>query len=101
LQNFFDEIPGGSMARMIPAADRVKKARALIQKAREIPVPEETGRFDIYYIAEVKKLLREARDLIKFISYTPTASDEMKADVKMIFEEADLADQELLRGKKD
>jgi ABC-type Na+ transport system ATPase subunit NatA len=89
------------MARMIPAADRVKKARALIQKAREIPVPEETGRFDIYYIAEVKKLLREARDLIKFISYTPTASDEMKADVKMIFEEADLADQELLRGKKD
>jgi ABC-type Na+ transport system ATPase subunit NatA len=89
------------MARMIPAADRVKKARALIQKAREIPVPEETGRFDIYYIAEVKKLLREARDLIKFISYTPTASDEMKADVKLIFEEADLADQELLRGKKD
>jgi ABC-type Na+ transport system ATPase subunit NatA len=89
------------MARMIPAADRVKKARALIQKAREIPVPEETGRFDIYYIAEVKKLLREARDLIKFISYTPTASDEMKADVKLIFEEADLADQELLRGKKE
>jgi hypothetical protein len=89
------------MARMIPAADRVKKARALIQKAREIPVPPETGRFDIYYIAEVKKLLREARDLIKFISYTPTASDEMKADVKLIFEEADLADQELLRGKKE
>jgi ABC-type Na+ transport system ATPase subunit NatA len=89
------------MARMIPAADRVKKARALIQKAREIPVPEDTGRFDIYYIAEVKKLLREARDLIKFISYTPTASDEMKADVKLIFEEADLADQELLRGKKE
>jgi hypothetical protein len=89
------------MARMIPAADRVKKARALIQKAREIPVPPETGRFDIYYIAEVKKLLREARDLIKFISYTPTASDEMKADVKQIFEEVDLADQELLRGKKD
>jgi hypothetical protein len=89
------------MARMIPAADRVKKARALIQKAREIPVPPETGRFDIYYMAEVKKLLREARDLIKFISYTPTASDEMKADVKLIFEEADLADQELLRGKKE
>jgi ABC-type Na+ transport system ATPase subunit NatA len=89
------------MARMIPAADRVKKARALIQKAREIPVPEETGRFDIYYMAEVKKLLHEARDLIKFISYTPTASDEMKADVKLIFEEADLADQELLRGKKE
>jgi hypothetical protein len=88
------------MARMIPAAERVKKARELIQKAREIPVPPETGRYDIYYIAEVKKRLREARDLIKFISYTPTASDEMKADVKAIFEEADRADQELLRGSK-
>jgi hypothetical protein len=87
------------MARLIPAADRIKKARLLIQKARDLPVPEETGRFDIYYIAEVKKLLREARDLIKFISYTPTASDEMKVEVKQIFEDADLADQELLRGR--
>jgi ABC-type Na+ transport system ATPase subunit NatA len=87
------------MARLIPAADRIKKARALIQKARETPVPEETGRFDIYYMAEIKKLLREARDLVKFISYTPTASDEMKAEVKEIFEDADRADQELLRGQ--
>jgi hypothetical protein len=89
------------MAKMILAADRVKKARALIQKARDIPVPPETGRFDIYYMAEVKKYLREARDLIKFISYTPTASDEIKAEVKEIFEEADRADQELLRGPRE
>jgi ABC-type Na+ transport system ATPase subunit NatA len=87
------------MARLIPAADRIKKARALIQKARETPVPEETGRFDIYYMAEIKKLLREARDLVKFISYTPTASEEMKTEVKEIFEDADRADQELLRGQ--
>jgi len=87
------------MAKLIPAADRIKKARTLIQKARDLPVPEETGRFDIYYMAEVKKLLREARDLVKFISYTPTATDEMKAEVKAIFEDADQADQELLRGR--
>ncbi|MEN4041745.1 MAG: hypothetical protein ROW52_14025 [Anaerolineaceae bacterium] len=89
------------MARLIPAADRIKKARALIQQARNLPVPIDTGRFDIYYMAEVKKLLHAARDLVKFISYTPTATDEMKAEVKKIFKDADQADQELLRGLKE
>ncbi|HSV86404.1 MAG TPA: hypothetical protein VLH85_07505 [Levilinea sp.] len=89
------------MARLIPAADRIKKARALIQKARDLPVPPETGRFDLYYMAEVKKLLREARDLVKFISYTPAATAEMKTEVKAIFEDASRADQELLRGVKE
>jgi hypothetical protein len=52
-------------------------------------------------MAEVKKLLHAARDLVKFISYTPTATDEMKAEVKEIFKDADQADQELLRGLKE
>ena len=57
------------MARMIPAAERIIRARALIQKAR---------------------------DLVKFIPYTPTAAPETKAEVKAIFQEADQANQELL-----
>ncbi len=86
------------MARMIPAAERIVRARALIQKAREIPVPPDTGRYDLSYVAEVKGLLRQARDLIKFIPYSPGATSEMKQDVANLFAEADQAEKGLLRG---
>jgi hypothetical protein len=81
---------------MIPAAERIIRARALIQKARDLPVPPEMGRSDLTYIAQVKDLLRQARDLVKFIPYTPTATAETKAEVKAIFQEADQANQEIL-----
>jgi hypothetical protein len=41
--------------------------------------------------------LRQARDLVKFIPSTPTATTEMKEDVKRIFAEADQADKDILR----
>ena len=72
------------MARLIPAAERIVRARKLIQQAREFPIPAEGGRNDLSYIAGVKDLLRQARDLVKFISQTPTATDEMKEDIKKI-----------------
>ena len=84
------------MPRLIPAAERITRARALVQKARETPVPTETGRFDLAYVAEVKGLLRQARDLVKFIPYTPSATPEMKKEVASIFEEADRAEKEIL-----
>ena len=84
------------MSRLIPAAERIQRARALIQKARDLPVPVILGRNDFSYIAQVKALLQDARDLVKFIPYTPTATPEMKIEVKKIFEEADQANQEIL-----
>jgi hypothetical protein len=84
------------MSRLIPAAERIKRARALIQKARDLPVPAGTGKYDFSYIAQVKDLLRQARDLVKLIPYTPTATVEMKDEVKKIFEDADHANNELL-----
>jgi ABC-type phosphonate transport system ATPase subunit len=84
------------MSPFIPAAERIQRARVLIQKARDLPVPAETGKIDISYIAQVKDLLRQARDLVKFIPYTPTATVEMKNEVKQIFEEADRANKEIL-----
>ena len=84
------------MARLIPAAERIIRARKLIQQARELPVPTEGGRTDFSYIAHVKDLLRQARDLIKFIPLTPSATDEMKEEVKKIYQEADQANQEIL-----
>ena len=88
------------MSRLIPAAERIKRARALIQKARDLPVPAEGGRYNFSYIAEVKDLLRQARDLIKFIPNTPTATPEIKAEVAQIFQEADQANQEILHSAR-
>jgi hypothetical protein len=84
------------MSRFIPAADRIVKARALIAKARKVPLPEDLGRHNLSYIAAVKDLMQQARDLVKFISYTPSASAEMKEEVKRIFEEAAAAEKEIL-----
>ncbi len=85
------------MARLIPAAERIARARALIQEARALPVPA-AGRGDFSYIAQVKDLLRQARDLVKFIPKTPSATQEMKDDVKRIYQQAEQAEQEILRG---
>jgi len=85
------------MAKLIPAAERVVRARKLIQQARDIPVPQTgLGKSDFSYIAQVKDLLRQARDLVKFIPQTAGVSAEMKDEVKRIYEEAEQADKDLL-----
>ncbi|MBL8076796.1 MAG: hypothetical protein JNM55_02455 [Anaerolineales bacterium] len=84
------------MAKLIPAAERIVRARKLIQQAHDLPVPEGMGRKDFSYIANVKDLLRQAKDMVKFISMTPTATMEMKADVKRIYEEMEEAERKIL-----
>lgn len=86
------------MSRLILAADRVIQARALIQKARDLPVPppEEAGKYNFSYVAQVKAFLQDARDLVKYIPRTPSATAEIKQQVSQIFEEADRANQEIL-----
>jgi hypothetical protein len=84
------------MAKLIPAAERIIRARKLIQEARDFPVPAELGKNDLSYIAGVKDLLRKARDLVKFIPMTAGVSVEMKEEVKRIYEEAEQANREIL-----
>jgi hypothetical protein len=79
------------MSRMIPAAERITLARALIQQARDYPVPEEGGYFNFSYVAQVKALIQQARDLVKFIPLSPSATPEVKNEVNNIFNEADQA----------
>ena len=86
------------MSKLIPAAERIIRARALIQQDRDLPVPAENGRNNFSYIAQVKSLLQQARDLIKFIRMTPSATLEIKAEVNKIYQEADQADREILHG---
>jgi hypothetical protein len=85
------------MSRFTPAAERIKKARLLIQRARDLAVPAEAGKSDLSYIAQVKALLQEARDLVKFIPLSPSTTPEMKEDVSRIFQEAEQANREILR----
>jgi hypothetical protein len=85
------------MAKLIPAAERVIRARKLIQQARALPVPDTgLGKHDFSYIANVKALLRQAKDMVKFIPQTAGVSAEMKADVKRIYEEIEQAGTEIL-----
>ncbi len=84
------------MAKMIPAAERVIRARAYIQPARELPVPPELGKNDLSYIAGVKDLLRQARDMVKFIPQTAGVSVEIKEEFKKIYEEIERANREIL-----
>jgi hypothetical protein len=85
------------MARLIPAAERIIRARKLIQKARDLSVPVDgLGKSDLSYVAGVKDFLRQARDMVKFIPMTPSATAEMKEDVKNIFLEIEQADREIL-----
>ncbi len=86
------------MAKVIPANERIERARKLIQKARDLRIPEGLGKNDLSYIAGVKDLLRQARELVKFIPMRAGVSDEMKAEVEQVFAEADQADREVLHG---
>lgn len=88
------------MAKLIPAAERISRAFDLIQKARDYPVPPGTSRFDFSYVAQVKDLLRQAKDMVKFIPNSPSATPEMKADVKKIFTEANQVDKDLLKSSR-
>lgn len=87
------------MAKLIPAAERITRARTLIQNARDLPIPSGGSRYDISYIAGIKDLLRQARDLIKFIPQTAGVTSEMKEEVKRIYQEAEQAEEEILRGE--
>lgn len=84
------------MAKLIPAAERVIRARQLIENAREFPVPPELGKNSLSYIAGVRDLLRQARDMVKFIPQTAGVSAEMKEEVKNIYAEIEQANREIL-----
>jgi hypothetical protein len=85
------------MPKLIPATERIARARKLIQQARDLPVPTTgLGKSDFAYIANVKDLFRQARDMVKFIPQTAGVSVEMKDEVKKVYEEIEQANREIL-----
>jgi hypothetical protein len=86
------------MARLIPAAERIKQAHALIEEARRYPIPERGGKYDLSYMAHVRGLLRQARELVQFIPKTPSATPEIKAEAMKVIEDAERVGHEIFRG---
>lgn len=85
------------MAKLIPASERITRARKLIQQARDLPVPTDgLGKSDFSYIASVRDLMRQAKDMVKFIPQTAGVSLEMKEEVKRIYAEVEQAEKEIL-----
>ena len=80
------------------AAERIEKARQLIQEARELPVPMAGGKFNFDYLVKVKAKLREAREIVKLIPKRVGVSEEIKQAARDVLDEADQADQEIFHG---
>ena len=69
----------------------------MIQQARDLPVPTTgLGKSDFPYIAGVKDLFRQAKDMVKFIPQTAGVSAEMKEEVKKVYDEIGQASREIL-----
>ena len=85
------------MPKLIPASERLTRARKLIQKARDLSVPQTgLGKSDFTYIATIKDFMRQARDMVKFIPQTAGVSVEMKEEVKKVYDEIEQATREIL-----
>ena len=84
------------MSRLITASERIAKARGLILQARALERSQEIGWQDFSYTAQVKDIMRQARELLKFIAYTSGISSAVKEEAKLVQSEIDEAEQELL-----
>ena len=84
------------MSKLITASERIVKAREFIEKARKLERSPDKGWQDFSYTAEVKDYMRRAREMIKFIGYTSGVSSDTKAEAKVVFDEINQAEQELL-----
>jgi len=59
------------MPKALSPITRIAQARALIQAARELPVPASAGWEYFSYVAQVKDKLRQAFELVKLIPKSP------------------------------
>jgi hypothetical protein len=89
------------MAQPMSPEKRVSKARELIKKAHEIPVPNSVGWEYFSYTAQVKDTLKQAFELVKLINHSPSTPDEVKADARAVIEEIAVAQKQILKSKKN
>ncbi len=88
------------MAKKLTPQARIEKARKIIEQAKKMPVPDSVGWEYFSYTANVKETLRKAFELVKLIRYSPSASEDIKAEAQLVIEEVNAADRELLGASK-
>lgn len=88
------------MAKPMSPENRIKKARELIEKAHEIPVPNSVGWEYFSYTAQVKETLKQAFELVKLINHSPSTPEEVKADARAVIEEIKAAEISILKSAK-
>jgi hypothetical protein len=81
---------------LVTTTERISHARELIKKARNISVPPDPGWQDFSYIAQVKDMMRQARDLLKFIPLTTKEDPKLKKDALDVIKDIDKAEKEML-----
>lgn len=88
------------MAKPMTPEKRVSKARELINKARQIPVPTSVGWDYFSYTAQVKDTLKQAFELVKLINHSPSTAEEVKADARAVIDEIAAVEKEILKSSK-
>jgi hypothetical protein len=81
---------------LVTTTERISRARELIKKARNISVPPDPGWQDYSYIAQVKDMMRQARDLLKSIPMTTKEDPNQKNDALDVIKDINKAEKEML-----
>ena len=89
------------MPKPLTPRQRLDQAKEFIQKAREVPKPPGLGYRDLSFVAQVKDLLRRARDLVKFLQYSPSLDGETRSEYDAIMDEIVQADKEILHRESE
>ncbi len=84
------------MAKLITPAERIARARELIKNARALAIPPDPGWQDYSYVSRVKDLMRQAKDLIKFIPQNAGVSPEQKQEAQELIRETEKVEKEIL-----
>lgn len=85
------------MPKPLTARQRLDQAKALIQQARELPEPAGLGYRDLSFVAQVKDLLRQARNLVKFLQYSPSLDEGMRREVQTCLDSISTAEIQILK----
>ena len=84
------------MAKLITPAERIVRARELIKNPRALAIPPDPGWQDYSYVSRVKDLMRQSKDLIKFIPQNAGVSPEQKQDAQELLREIEKVEKEIL-----
>ncbi len=89
------------MPKPLTPRQRLDQAKEFIRQAREVPEPPGLGYRDLAFVAQVKDLLRQARDLVKFLQYSPSIDGEKRAEYDAIMDEIVQADKKILHRESE